>query len=76
MLFVLLCVFCYVSAAGGQRVQADSVGKGAKIVVYEEPERGRFHIGKRVGVTDRITAVPTSDATLTDVKFTSSNSMM
>lgn len=73
MLFVLLCVFCYVSAAGGQRVQADSVGKGAKIVVYEEPERGRFHIGKRVGVTDRITAVPTSDATLTDVKFTSSN---
>lgn len=73
MLFVLLCVFYCVGAAGGQEVQADSVGKGAKIVVYEEPERGRFHIGKRVGVTDRITAVPTSDATLTDVKFTSSN---
>ncbi len=58
---------------GKKAIKADSVGSGAKIVSVEEPERGRFHIGRLVGTTDEITAVPTKDAVLTDVSFTSSN---
>ncbi|MCH5252634.1 MAG: Ig domain-containing protein [Lachnospiraceae bacterium] len=72
LLFLLLGASVW-SVNNAQTIQADSVGSGAKIVTTEEPDRVRFHIGRLVGTTDQIKAVPTKDAALTDVTFTSSN---
>lgn len=73
IVWVLICAVCCNASWEIKTAKADSIGKGAKIVLYDEPERGRSHIGKRVGVTDKITAVASSDAVLTNVKFISSN---
>lgn len=54
-------------------VKAETVGKGARIIIYDEPEQARFHLGGEVGSTQAVTAEPTGEKQLTEVQFHSSN---
>lgn len=53
--------------------KAETVGKGARIILYDEPEQARFHLGGEVGSTQAVTAEPTGEKQLTEIQFSSSN---
>lgn len=53
--------------------EAEKVGSGARIILYDEPEQARFHLGGIVGLTQNVTAEPTGDKQLTEIAFSTSN---
>lgn len=54
-------------------ITSSAANPGAKIVERMDPDRGRYHLGKQIGVTDELAVVPRGNAVLTDISLTSSN---
>ncbi len=70
---ILVVVLCISSLAVADTIKAETVGKGARIILYDEPGEARFHLGGEIGVTQRIAVEPTGEKTLTDIQFISSD---
>lgn len=71
---VLLLIFGMCSMGSNRSIQAETVGKGARIIVYNESGSARFRLGGAVGKEVEITAEPTGSKTLSDITFTTSDS--
>lgn len=72
-IFVFLSIIIVSSLFMARTVQAEKIGSGARIILYDESEQARFHLGGVVGLTQRVTAEPTGEKQLTDIEFTTSN---
>lgn len=72
-IFTFLSVIIFGSLFMATAVQAEKVGSGARIILYDEPEQARFHLGGVVGFTQKVTAEPTGEKQLTDIEFSTSN---
>lgn len=70
---IFLIIFGFSSLLMATKVQAEKIGTGARIILYDEPEQARFHLGGVVGSTQKITAEPTGEKQLTDIQFSTSN---
>lgn len=68
-----VCVLCIFSLFIKNTVQAETVGSGARIILYDEPELAKFHIGRVVGSSVQLAAEATTETELTDIVFTSSD---
>lgn len=70
---MLVCVVCVFSLFIKNTVQAETAGSGARIILYDEPELAKFHIGRVVGSSVQLAAEATTETELTDIVFTSSD---
>lgn len=59
---------------GNLLVRAETVGKGARIIIYGESGSARFRLGGAVGGQVELAAEPTGSKTLSDISFTTSDS--
>lgn len=75
--FFIRFMFLFVILAGNLLMpgtaQAERIGSGARIILYDEPEQARFHLGGVVGFSQKVTAEPTGEKQLTDIEFSTSN---
>lgn len=73
---VLLLVLIFGLCNMGNKIliQAETEGKGARIIIYGESGSARFRLGGAVGEQVKLAAEPTGSKTLSDISFTTSDS--
>ena len=65
---------CMISIYASEYIsKAATIGKGARIIVYDEPGQARFHFGDEVDTYFYITAEATGENPVSNVSFESSN---
>ena len=74
ILIVLLLIIGMRNMGSNISIQAETVGKGARIIIYDDPGSARFRLGGPVGEEVRLTAEPTGSKILSDISFTTSDS--
>lgn len=70
-IFVLFLFFFYI--LGNRQAKAETLGSGARIIIYGVPEEARFHLGGAVGSSVKLTAEATGSKVLSGISFTSSD---
>ncbi len=70
-IFVLFLFFFYI--LGNRTAEAETLGSGARIIIYGVPEEARFHLGGAVGSSVKLTAEATGSKVLSGISFTSSD---
>ncbi len=71
-LFLVILGLCNMNS--NLYVRAETVGKGARIIIYGESGSARFRLGGAVGGQVKLAAEPTGSKTLSDISFTTSDS--
>lgn len=71
--FMLLSVLVCGNMFMAKSVKAEKTGSGARIILFDEPEQARFHLGGVVGFTQNVTAEPTGEKQLSEIEFSTSN---
>lgn len=72
LLLLVILGLCIID--GNLLVRAETVGKGARIIIYGESGSARFRLGGAVGGQVKLAAEPTGSKTLSDISFTTSDS--
>lgn len=72
--WIFVVILCISNPMTANEAKAETVGKGARIILYEDSGKARFHLGGAVGESVKLTAEPTGKKELTDIVFTSSDS--
>lgn len=70
-IFVLFLFCCIIF--GNRKADAETVGSGARIIIYGATQEARFHLGGAVGSSVKLTAEATGSKVLSNISFTSSD---